>query len=197
MFVAGSQLGTGYFRNAGQTQRLGLELALAGQAGPLRWRTSYSLLRATFESRLQLPGGAHPDAQGAGDADGAVLDVAPGDRMPGLPAHNVKAGVDLEIAPGLELGISAIAQSGQPFRGDEANLLADVPGFVVLGARASYQLLDQLELFAQAENLLDNEYETFGVIADPSQVLPDDHDPRFLSPGAPLGVWVGVALSGP
>ena len=72
-----------------------------------------------------------------------------------------------------------------------------MPGFVVLGARASYRLFDQLELFARAENLLDQEYETFGVLADPSAVLQGEHDPRFLSPGAPLGVWLGVALTGP
>ncbi len=38
VFVAGSRVGTGYFRNAGSTQRLGAEAAIGGEVGPLEWR---------------------------------------------------------------------------------------------------------------------------------------------------------------
>jgi outer membrane receptor protein involved in Fe transport len=202
LFVAGSRVGTGYFRNAGQTQRVGLELGLSGAVGVLRWQASYALLRATFESALLLPGSAHPFAMSAGadDADdeaSAVIAVEPGDRIPGLPAHAVRGDLEFEVLPGLTLGADAQGQSSQPFRGDEANLLDPVPGFVLLGAHASYQPLPQLTLHVHAQNLLDSDYETFGVIADPSEVLPGTSDPRFLSPGAPLGVWAGVTLEGP
>jgi outer membrane cobalamin receptor len=98
--------------------------------------------------------------------------------------------------PRLSLGLSAIAHSSRFLRGDEVNQLPAIDGYVLLGARASYDLLDELQLFIEAENLLDAEYETFGVVADPSEVLPGTSDPRFLSPGAPLGVWVGVVVHG-
>jgi iron complex outermembrane receptor protein len=197
LFVAGSRVGTGYFRNAGQTQRVGVELSASGELDPVRWYLSYTLLRATFESNLELPGGAHPEAVAAGDDEEAgVIAVEPGDRMPGLPTHAAKAGVFVVPVARLELGLTALAQSSQPYRGDEANLLPELPGHVVLGARASYDLFEHLQLFIQAQNLLDAEYETFGVLADPSDVLPDMSDPRFQSPGAPIGVWAGLLVHG-
>ena len=197
LFVAGSRVGTGYFRNAGQTQRIGLELSLSGELDVLRWYGSYALLRATFETHLLLPGSAHPYATETADEDGAVIEVEPGDRMPSLPTHAGRVGVDVEPLKGLVLGANAQAQSGQPFRGDEANLLDPVPGFVVLGAHVSYRPLPHLVLHVQAQNLLDADYETFGVIADPSEVLADTSDPRFMTPGAPLSVWAGATIEGP
>jgi hypothetical protein len=47
-------------------------------------------------------------------------------------------------------------------------------------------LFDALRLLLKAQNLLNGEYETFGVIADPSDVLPRAHNPRFV---APVAVW--------
>jgi len=191
LFVAGSLVGTGYFRNSGTTQRVGLEAGLLGTAGSLEWYASYTLLRATFESPLTLPAADHPDAE-----DG-VIHVEPGDRIPGLPIHSLKAGVSVAPLTGLRVGLSTIAQSSQPYRGDEANLLADLAGFVTLGAHASYDLFDALRLLLKAQNLLNTDYETFGVIADPSDVLPRAHNPRFVSPGAPFGIWVGVEVHEP
>ena len=84
--MSASRPGSGYFRNAGATQRLGLELALHGEVGPVRFYASYTLLRATFEEALTLPGAAHPAAQGGGDDDeGGVIEVEPGDRSRGSP----------------------------------------------------------------------------------------------------------------
>jgi iron complex outermembrane receptor protein len=205
LFVAGSRVGTGYFRNAGETQRLGLEIDMSGEAGPLRFFASYALLRATFESDLALPGGANPgltgreDPAAEGDKDeddgeGPALAVGPGDRIPGLPEHSFKAGVSLSPLPRWEIGVSLIARSGAPYRGDEANLIDNVPGYATLGAYTSYQLLDQLQVFLKGQNLLDTEYETFGVLADPSEVLPGTRDPRFVGPGAPLAVFAGLVL---
>jgi outer membrane receptor protein involved in Fe transport len=56
-----------------------------------------------------------------------------------------------------------------------------------LGERAS--------LFANIDNLLDEEYETFGVFGEPDEVLGDEFDdPRFRGPGAPRALWLGVRL---
>ena len=49
----------------------------------------------------------------------------------------------------------------------------------------------------KVENLLDSDYETFGVIADPGEVLPELENPRFVSPGPPFAVWAGIAIEGP
>jgi outer membrane receptor protein involved in Fe transport len=193
LFVAGSSVGTGFFKNAGTTQRLGLEAALRGDYRLLRWYASYTLLRATFESELELPGGANPAAEG--DDDHKSLAVSPGDRIPGLPTHSVKAGVALKPTAAFEFGVSMLGQSSQPYRGDEANALSPVRGYVIFNAHASYQLFEQLQLFVRAQNLFNTKYSTFGVIASPSDVLPGVSDPRFLGPGAPFGIWAGVVVS--
>lgn len=197
LFVAGSRAGTGYFRNAGNTQRIGLELSLASERGPVRFYAAYTLLRATFEEDLELPGTANPHAAGGGDDDdaGGSLAVDKGSRIPGLPAHTVKAGVSVNPIDALALGVSMVGQSSQPFRGDEGNYLAGVGGFVVLSAHASYRLFEPLKLFVRATNLLDTKYSTFGVLADPAEVLPGTSNPRFLGRGPPFGIWIGAVVT--
>lgn len=206
LFVAGSRVGTGYFRNAGDTQRLGAEVALRGDFGPVQLYAGYTFLRATFESELSLPRNAtlednDDDAAGGGDDDdgdeGGQQEVKKGSRIPGLPMHSVKAGISYRVIPDLELGISLIAQSSQPFRGDEANVSPFVRGYVIVNAQASYRLLPEVTLFVRAQNLLNRKYETFGLLANPAQVLPNATDPRFLGPGAPLGVWAGIVIEDP
>jgi iron complex outermembrane receptor protein len=194
LFVAGSRVGTGYFQNAGATQRVGMEVSLAHQTGPLRAYASYALLRATFESELRLPGGANPSAMDD-PMNGPTIEVHPGSRIPGLPAHVVKAGITLRPIDALEFGVSMLGQGSQPFRGDEANALPPVRGYVILNAHASYQLWTQLQLFVRAQNLLDTRYDTFGVLANPTEVLPGSSDPRFLGRGAPFGMWFGAVLA--
>lgn len=190
VFVAGSRVGTGYFRNAGTTQRIGAELELRGESGPVEWRVGYALVHATFESSLDLPGDAHPRAVG-----GAIR-VEPGDRIPGVPRHNAKAGITLEPIARVRVGLTGIAHSSRFYRGDEGNLLDEVPGYVVLGAHGSYWPVNILELFFKVQNLANAEHETFGVLGDPSAVL-GNSDPRFVGPGAPFGVWAGLTLETP
>lgn len=203
LFVAGSRVGTGYFRNAGDTQRLGVELDVSGRAGPIELLASYALLHATYASPMRLPGGAHPDAVAGsgGDADEGEDDdgrgfiaVSPGDRIPGLPTHSVRAGVRVHPTERWQLGIWGLGQSSQYLRGDEANLLSPLDGYLVVNADSSYRLRDSLTVFVEARNVLDAQYETFGIVADPSEVIPELQTPVFVSPGAPFGVWVGLQL---
>ena len=58
--------------------------------------------------------------------------------------------------------------------------------------RGEYRVTDTLRLFARMENLLDAEYESFGVLGEPDEVFPEFEDPRFLGAGPPFGAWVGV-----
>ena len=200
IFVAGERVGTGYFRNAGQTQRVGAELALRGDLGPVQLYAGYTFMRATFESALSLPSPEGPDDDDDGDDDddeGASQSVKKGSRIPGLPMHSVKAGINYRIIPALDLGVSLIGMSSHPFRGDEANLNPFVNGYVVLAAQASYRVLPEVSLFVRAQNLLNRKYETFGVLANPAEVLPNTSDPRFLGPGSPFSVWVGVVVDDP
>lgn len=194
LFIAGSRVGTGFFKNSGVTQRLGGEASVGGTIGKVRAFANYQLLRATFEDRLTLPGLNHPGAT-LGPLGERVITVEPGDAIPGVPLHTAKIGVAVEPAKHLTVGVTSVMSSSIYYRGDEANALGTIPGYIVLGADVSYEVWPFLTLYAKARNLLDSKYETFGVLGDPSTVFPSMRDPRFASPGAPFGIWAGADVS--
>lgn len=181
----------GFFANVGDTRRLGLELALDGGYGRVNWFLNYSYVEATFRDPLLVNSPSHPLANVDGD-----IAVEEGDTVPGIPRHQLKLGVDVGITPSLNLGGDVMYNSGQFLRGDEANLLHQTDAFAVLNLRGEYRVTKHLALFARIENIFDTDYETFGLLGEPTAVLgPAFDDPRFLSPGAERGGWIGVRLS--
>jgi outer membrane receptor protein involved in Fe transport len=131
------------------------------------------------------------------EEEGGEQQVKKGSRIPGLPMHSVKAGINYRVIPQLDLGVSLIGTTSHPFRGDESNVSPFVRGYVILAAQASYRLLPELTMFVRAQNLLNRKYETFGVLANPAEVLPNTSDPRFLGPGSPFSVWAGIVIEDP
>lgn len=107
----------------------------------------------------------------------------------------MKLGANFAVTPQLTIGGDVIYNSGQFLRGDEANLLDETDNYAVINLRGEYELNEHLMVFAKVENLLDAEYETFGLLGEPDEILgPAFDDPRFLGPGAERGVWIGVRL---
>jgi outer membrane receptor protein involved in Fe transport len=196
LFVnSGAIANQGYFANVGDTRRQGLEASLlarhqlGGRGMRVDWVVRYTLMEATFESPFVVVSANHPDAV-AGS-----LAVPAGARLPGIPTHVAKLLVGWISGFGLSAGANVVINSSQFLRGDEANLLAPVPGYVVVNLRAAYQVAGPLSLFVLVNNLLDAGYATFGVLGDPSEVLgPAYTSPRFVSPGQPRTLWVGVDL---
>ena len=192
LFVAGSLAGTGYFRNAGTTQRAGIEASMSARLGRVDAYLQYQLLRATFESSLLLPGANHPDATTTPEGD--VIPVEPGDRIPSLPMCSLRVGADVEPVARLSVGAWINLDSSQYYRGDEANLLRPLPGYATLGARGSYELSSRMLVFVRVDNLLDTKLETFGLLGEADDVIPDAENPRFASPGAPRSAWAGLDI---
>jgi outer membrane receptor protein involved in Fe transport len=190
IFVATSTGGgSGFFQNAGITQRVGAEVNLNGAVGDFNWYVDYSYIRATFESNLTLASPSNPFADLNGD-----IHVTPGDRMPGIPLHTAKLGVGYNITEKWNVGVESVINSGVFLRGDEANQLAQTDAYAVFNLRSSYQITDYLEGFVKVDNIFDTNYETFGTLGDPTDVVPGFTDPRFLSPGAPIGAWAGLRV---
>jgi len=187
---AGALTNEGYFSNVGRTRRAGVELNLDGEIGDgIVWFANYTYLEATFEDPLTVQSANNPFA-----IDGEI-DVSPGDRIPLIPSNMLKFGMDFEVTESINVGGDMLYSSGQYFRGDEANLARKTDAYFVLNIRADYALSERITVFAAAENLLDTDYETFGVFGDPSEVLgPEFTDARFLSPAAPRGAWLGVQI---
>jgi outer membrane receptor protein involved in Fe transport len=195
LFVASPNLiGTGYFQNAGDTRRAGLDLELSGTAHRFRWYASYGLVRATFQSSLLLPGDEEVN-DAAGD-DGS-LPVEPGDRLPGIPVHSLKAGGRYAVTGRWDVALESILASSRYFHGDEGNEQEPLGGYALFNLRTTYAFNDSIALFAEVDNLFDKEYATFGALAEieiPLEEAPEASEPRFVSPGAPRSVFAGIRV---
>ena len=194
LFIASPELiGTGYFQNAGATARSGLDVELSGGFAGTGWYLSYGLVDATFESPLLLP--SDEEVNDAATDEGVA--VAPGDRLPGIPRHSLKAGVRQDLTDAWDLALEAIVSSSRFFLGDEGNDQIPLEGYGVVNLRSSYRFDSGVELFARIENLLDRKYATSGVLAELEVFLrevPDASDPRFVGPGMPRSAFGGVRL---
>lgn len=187
--TGGTSSNEGFFANVGRTRRRGLQASLAGKIGnKLSLNAEYTLLRAQFLTPFQEISANHPDA-----AAGGLIVVRRGNTIPGLPAQTLKLGADWQISARGLIGVDAEYDAGQYLRGDEANLLGRLGGYVVVNLRASARLGRHLTLTAQIENLFDRRYANFGSLGNPSRLFAGQTDPRFVGPGAPRGVWLGVS----
>ena len=190
IFVSsGAGTSAGYFANVDVTRRQGLELWVRGRSGAVNWDASYTLLDATFQDRLTLSSQAHPMA-----ADGEI-EVEPGDLIPGVPRRQFRAGADVRIADRMVLGARVLGDSGRYLRGDEANLLEPVGSAWRGDLWSRIELTPSLDLDLEVSNVTDREYETFGALGEPDEVLGDAFEnPRFLSPAEPRAFRASLRL---
>jgi iron complex outermembrane receptor protein len=162
---------------------------------------NYSYVDATFESALTISSPSSP----AQDANGNIQ-VLPGDHLPLIPQHRLKAGADYDILPNWSVGGTFMLVSDQYYRGDESNQNAPLPGYHVLGLHSSFRFGSKSELFISVQNAFDTEYATYGIFSDPTGVgapgIPPDAnsngpgvDNRFQSPGAPRSVFGGIRIT--
>ncbi|MGI2259024.1 TonB-dependent receptor [Shewanella sp. GXUN23E] len=187
---AGALASEGYFANVGNTLRQGLETVFSQSWGQWRLSLTYSYLDATFQSPFVSFSPNNPQ--------GGHRLVAKGDRIPGLPRHSARLGLEWQLDDWL-LGLDMRMQSSQFYRGDEANENDRLPGFGLVDLRAAYQLNDNIGLYAGIDNLFNRRFETFGVYGESDEVLgnlyPGFDDVRFVGPGAPRRIFVGFKLS--
>ena len=195
LFVASPELiGTGYFRNAGDTRRVGLDADLNGQLDRLGWYAGYGLVDAAFRSPLELPGDAEVNDAAT---EGGFVRVEPGDRLPGIPRHSFKAGIRYGLTVAWDVMLETITASSRVFIGDEGNDQAPLAGYGIANLRSVYRAGEHVELFVRIDNLFDKRYATSGVLAELEVFLseaPDASDPRFVGPGAPRSGFGGVRV---
>ena len=63
--------------------------------------------------------------------------------------------------------------------------------------RARYSINEKLEVFAKVDNLLDRDYESFGLLGEePGElgvpIIEDFTNPVFLGSGAPRAAFLGI-----
>jgi iron complex outermembrane receptor protein len=200
IYSVATTLSTGYFQNIGGTMREGAEVNLTYRTSRLSLYFSYSYVDATFQSafRLYSPQNSYADANGD-------IQVEPGDALPGIPAHRIKAGGDVQVTPRWLVGADVVYESPQYFRGDESNQMKPLAGYARLGLHSRYALSARFEMFIDVVNTTNAKYATFGVLGDPTGVgapgIPPDAvtngprvDNRFESPAPPISAFGGVRL---
>jgi outer membrane receptor protein involved in Fe transport len=192
-FVASGVRGRAFFRNIGRTRRQGLDINVSATRGAWILRAGYAFTDATFRTPLVLNSPDNP----AADDDGRIQ-IAGGDRIPGIPRHRAILAADYD-GRSFTIGGNLQAQSGQYLFGDEANLQPKVKAFVLADIHGSVRLIRRLSLFAEVTNLFDRHYATFGTFSETEDVFlaeaPDASDPRSLGPGAPRRWKAGLRAS--
>ncbi|HEY0779510.1 MAG TPA: TonB-dependent receptor, partial [Gemmatirosa sp.] len=193
ILLVASERTAGYFTNFPRTRRAGLELTV--HAGPARGASafaSWSLVRATFESSgLLASARATPDS------------VHPGDRLPLSPLQRATAGVRAaRRAGGYALGaeLSGSAVSSQRMRGDEGGAGVPLPGYALAALDLS-ATKGRVRADVSVSNLFDRRYVTFGtwetngLAPDRQPLAGGDRIERFLTPGYPRAVAIGVSVA--
>ncbi len=195
---AGNLTSEGFFDNVGTTRRQGVEAGvtafydgLIGTFDQWRFGLNYSWIDATFRNPFVASSPNNPSA----DDNGEIF-VQAGNRLPGIPEHMIKVSADVDLWNHFSLGVDMLYNSSQYFRGDEANLNATVPGYVIFNLRGELRYNDWIALYGRVDNLFDRRYATFGLYGEADEVLGSGFDdPRFVSPGSPRAGWIGIKLS--
>jgi iron complex outermembrane receptor protein len=220
--IADSQQGRGYFANAGDTLRQGLELGATYRAQRWMAYASYSYVDATFQSTNVIPAENNPQVTTScnslgiplADPGDNCLVIRPGDRMPGIPRHRFKAGFDYKLTPKWVFGADLISASDQFFYGDEANLDKPLPGYTKVNLHSSYDITDHVQVYGLIENLFDEQYGIYGTYfntglaqtagpgaggsggPDPSLrgLVYSDSNGRTITPALPFSIYGGMKV---
>ena len=196
----GNLTNEGYFDNVGKTLRQGVELAFHWK--PLQnWSVdaNYTYLVAEFREDFLVSSPNHPlrDPDDEDEVDESAREVSKGNRIPLIPKQLFNASIGWERDIGA-LRLQTVGRSKSRYRGDEANVDSEqLKGFMLLNLLGEVRPLPRLTVFARVENLLDKDYETFGVYGEGDEVLGDEFEDarRFVGPGAPRRFFAGIRLN--
>jgi outer membrane receptor protein involved in Fe transport len=220
LFVSSSQTGFGYFKNFGATRRAGVEAGASGRVGRARVGAGYTFLAATYQSAETVDGSSNSTndtAQSGARGLQGTIDIDPGDRIPMIPRHTVKAYADVDVTTRLMLDLNVIAASSSYARGNENNQhqpdgthyfgAGTSPGYGIVNVEGQYRIVRWLEIVAQLNNVFDTRYYTAAQLG-PSGFTPQGNfiarplpavngefpiqHTTFYTPGAPRLFWVGT-----
>ena len=207
-----SNSSAGYFHNVGRTKRQGLDLSLSGNINKFTWNTSYSYIKATYDSGFEVASEAN-----SSKVTNEII-VNKGDYIPGIPKHQFKLRAQYQMTPEWSFGTNIAAFSDRYLHGNENNKHQEnsagcssshevacakgkSAGFTVVNLDSQYNLGQGWQLWAKAINVFDTDYYTTGRLAGNAftgsgntfELEKDEwRGAAFLAPGAPRAGWIGV-----
>ncbi|HLZ04746.1 MAG TPA: TonB-dependent receptor [Bradyrhizobium sp.] len=190
----------GFFQNAGTTLRQGVEAKV-----DLTWNrwtayANYTFVDATYRSFLTLSSPNNPMAT-VDPVLGRVINVVPGDHIPGIPAHRLKIGGEYAITDAWKLGADVNFIGSQYLIHDDSNLNPKVPAYWLVNMHTSYQITKNVQVFGLVQNLFNQHYYSAGTFFSTSGFnnstlggpnLLTFNDPRTFLPGMPLAAYAGI-----
>ncbi|MDP2152425.1 MAG: TonB-dependent receptor [Methylotenera sp.] len=207
--AAGSSNGAGYYKNVGRTKRQGIDMGLAGDADKFKWSASYSYVRATYDSDVSFVSSSNSSEDGD-----SIIYVKPGDRIPSIPAHQLKLRGQYAVTPSWTIGTNVIGFSdayvwgneNNQHRANSANCVADteecatgkgkVSGYFIVNLDTQYNIGNGWKAFAKATNIFDREYNVSGRLAETMFAADGTYGTESkqlgILAGAPRAAWIGA-----
>ena len=193
--------GQGFFVNAPETLRQGVEAGIIYDHGPWDFYANYAYIDARYEFSAKFASPNNPMA----NANGNIF-VRPGDVIPGIPSQLGKLGLEYHITPKWIFGADTILVGSQYFVGDDANQNPKLPFYNVLNFHTSYQVTDHFQIFGIVNNVTDRHFATSGTYYDTgtsganvSPTLAANDRPNgnadSVTVAQPLSVYGGVKVS--
>ena len=187
----------GYFQNAGNTLREGVEASVNYRWNRLSVNANYAYVDATFLSNIIIPSPSNPFA----DANGNIF-VHPGDHLPIIPPHRFKLSFGYGLTDAWSVGADLVVASSQYFFGDESNQNPQLPGYGVVNFRTSYEFQKGVVVYGLINNVFDHKYATYGAFYDTgiSNVsgiasAPNLTNPDTITPAQPFSVYGGIKVT--
>ncbi|MFB9263853.1 TonB-dependent receptor [Bradyrhizobium erythrophlei] len=185
--------GFGFFQNVGSTRRQGIEAEVNLKSRALQLYASYALVDARFLDSLDVASNSP-----FRDPVTGTVHISPGNQIPAIPRHRIKAGFDYAVTDAFKVGGDALWVSSQYFVGDESNQAQKLPSYAVFNAHASYQINKTFQIYGRVDNIFDHRYSTHGTFFDITS-LPNFAnggapftDARTLSPARPRAFYAGL-----
>jgi iron complex outermembrane recepter protein len=195
----------GFFQNAGQTLRQGVEAKLDYHIDRWSAYANFTYVDATYQSPITLFSPNNPNAlTDPNNGDVQFVNVKPGDKIPGIPAIRFKAGAEYAVTDAWKVGADLNVVGSQYLVHDDTNQSPKVPAYAVLNLHTSYQLTSNIEIFGLVNNALNQQYYSGGTFfqtggfastnAGVTNLLASLSDPRTFVPGMPLAAYAGIKV---
>lgn len=191
LLIATNVNGFGYFQNAGETRRQGVDASLDFQTTDgWNFRAAYNWLVATFQTPLTIASNS-PAANAQGN-----IEVVPGDQLPLNPTHRITLGAEYAQSQDWRVGADLREESGQYLAGDQSNQEPKLPAYATLDLHGSYALCAWMELFGEIDNLLDANYDSYGAFTELAHLPPNIalSNPRSVVPAPGREFFLGLRV---
>ena len=181
-----------FFVNAGDTLRQGVELSATYETRTWNVYANYAFVDATLD-KCDQPSG-----------ECAFLEA--GDRLPGIPRHRFKAGIEYWMTSKWKVGSDLVAASDQPFFpndvSDALGLDEKLAGYARVDLNTSYDITDKVQIYGLVKNLFNSKYGLYGTYFEVDEVSlidqalggPGFNDARTISPSMPFAAYGGVKV---